>query len=313
MYLQPITYYEWLSWKNKSDYDTIFKQSSYNRFIEFIKTGTSNIISNPNDYIRSVVIDTCELYKMRANTGQIALDEDFDNEKFNNILNYMALTSLAKKESNGKYTKPQKFLYKYKEVIKRANAIISNYQKIISNYKNEDIRKYLQILTSSGLVNNHRQSTDSLDGEYWVFRYPQYIYEIAGSNVLDANIFFSVIIENLLIDAVSNYYDYASKYRDVSQREFDICYSTSSGCYGIEIKCRPLNKINIDWYKSVVADTKLDDIAFTAYDIVEPVVIKSGKYILRPDILMLVYEIAYTQNNYNKISLSELLKEFKLI
>lgn len=314
MYLQPITYYEWLYWENKSDYSNVFKQSSYNKFLEFIKTGTSNIISNPADYIKSVV-DTRESYKIRANTGQIQLNcDDFDDEKFNIILNYMALTSLVRKEYNGKYTNPQKFLHKDKEVTKRVNSIISNYQKLISGYKNDEIRKYLMILTSSGLVNNHRSPVNDLNNEeYLVFRYPQYIYKVIGSGVLDSNIFISVIIENLLLDAVSNYYDYASKYMDATQREIDICYNLPLGSYGIEIKCRPVDKINVDLYKSIAYDIGLCDISFTACDITEPLVVKAGKYVIRPDILMLIYEVAYTQNKYNKLSLNDLLIEFKFV
>lgn len=104
VYLSPITYCEWLSWENNINYNEAFMVSNFNIFLDYIKNGTSSIILNSSEYIRSVVEDTMTSYKIRSLNKDINKNLEIDFELLTKLMQYMALVNASEIEDSGNYT-----------------------------------------------------------------------------------------------------------------------------------------------------------------------------------------------------------------
>lgn len=112
------------------------------------------------------------------------------------------------------------------------------------------------------------------------------------------------------MDSIATYYNYCGKYRNNNQFEIDICYTVGLRIYGIEVKCRPIDKINIEHYRCVANLANINDICFTAYNFNESYLKKDNYYVIRPDMLMLLVELEYFNQSYDKYTIPDLIKKY---
>lgn len=322
VYLPPITYCEWLSWNNNCEYKDVFKYSTIDTFDNYIKSDSLFQMDYEQTYFASVVQDTSKSYKvsMPHSHGLSDMIVDFQEEILEDILTYMSIINLTTTASNGKYSRVLKGVStdntsenSDSELIQK---IINNCRNKILSYPSHIITEYLHLLEISGLINSYNlikidenNIIESLENGYYIFRYPQYVKNLLYYVELKNEYHYNVI-ENLLLDTISTYYNYAGKYRDKDVEGMDIRYLIDASIYGIEVKCRPIDKINTEHYAYVANTLNLKDICFTTNNLDNPYIKKDNYYVIRHDMLMLLVELEYFNQSPRKMTIPEMISKY---
>lgn len=330
--LPPITYAEHLVWKYNVKLTDVFYKSTYSQFL-FDLTANKLTDSQVIKYLSGIVNDSYDSYYKRCQSRFADIIEHLRiSNDIKDFFTYVASCQMLHQvvsKSGFQITSDFKIVSDKSIMTVEEEHLLKEKINSLKGFRQSTpphlITQFCLMLKDAGLLHEVQEYNTSVNNIIQDTGVPAYLFEFPQiiMNYFEQSSIYRDLqpmwVEYSLLNAVARIYNTAGKYRtDVGTSEVDCVYGIgdlmrNKHCI-IEVKDRPHKNIKIKQYKNIelqniqefiitTSDTVFSEIANLPYP---------NSYFIRGDLLLLLYEVFYLENNGLPMGYEKLLTTVEL-